>query len=69
MKPWRLLNFQGRLLLICCIINMIVAIILLNAGRWECIYATIWAGLCGCMTYLPKYKYMDAKDINDGREE
>ena len=65
MRPWRDLNLLGRLLLICCIINVWVAIVLAVNGSLMCIFSGIMGAFCGLSTYLPRYSYMDAKDINN----
>ncbi len=69
MAPWSSLNFSGKFLLICCIINMIVAIIFVqeNEGSFA-ILSTLMAAYCGLSTYQSKYQYKDAEDINDTKE-
>jgi hypothetical protein len=63
--PWRTLNNAGRLLTICCVINVIVAVILANSGSYFAIFSMIMAMGCGISTYNPKYQYHDADDINN----
>ncbi len=69
MLPWRDLNFQGRILLIACIINVIMAVFFASKGDSFAIFSIIMAAWCGIFTYHPKYQHQDAKDINEGREE
>ena len=70
MAPWSVLNFSGKFLLICCIINIIVAIIFVQAHEGLCAILSITiAAYCGLSTYQTKYQYNDAKDINDTKEE
>ncbi len=69
MAPWRNLNFQGRMLVIACIINVILAIILTRQGSMIAVFSMAMAAWCGLWTYHPHYQHKDAKDINDGREE
>lgn len=69
MLPWRDLNFQGRILLIACIINVMIAVFFASKGDNFAIFSIIMAAWCGIWTYHPKYQHQDAKDINEGREK
>ena len=55
MRPWSQLNYLGRLLLICCIINVWLALVfaLNNDSFW--IYYFVMAMFCGLSTYHPRY--------------
>lgn len=69
MAPWSALNFSGKFLIICCIINMIVAITFVQEHEASfAIFCTIMAAYCGLSTYQSKYQHKDAEDINDTRE-
>ncbi len=69
MAPWRTLNSRGKLLTICCIINVIVAIQLARVGSYMCIFSILMAAFCGMCTYSPRSQYMDADDINKTRAD
>ena len=70
MAPWASLNFSGKFLAVCCIINMIVAIIFVTEGDGTfAIFSTFMAAFSGLSTFNSKYQHADAKDINHGREE
>ena len=70
MAPWSVLNLGGKFLAICCVINMILAIIFVTESElMPVIFSTVMAAYCGLSTYQAKYQYKDAKEINDGREE
>lgn len=65
MKPWRTLNQKGKFLVVCCVINMIVAVTLARAGDWTCLFSVSVAAFCGVSTYSKRYQYQDAQDINE----
>ena len=67
--PWSNLNSKGKMLVIGCIINVIVAVILARGGSYMAVFSIIMAAWCGLWTYNSHYQHKDAKDINDGREE
>ena len=70
MAPWSSLNFSGKFLAVCCVINMIVAIIFVTEGYGVyAIFSTLMAAYTGLSTYHSKYQHTDARDINYGREE
>jgi hypothetical protein len=69
MAPWRILNFKGKLMVIACIINVVVAVILAREGSLAAILSIITAAWCGMWTYHTHYQHEDAKDINDGRQQ
>ena len=69
MLPWRDLNFQGRMLLVACIINVMVAVYFASIGDIFAVFSICMAAWCGLWTYHPRYQHQDAKDINDGREK
>ena len=62
--PWKTLNNAGRVLTICCVINVIVAVYLAKNGSYLSIFSIIMAMYCGIATYSPRYTYQDADDIN-----
>ena len=69
MLPWRDLNFQGRILLVACIINVVVAVYFASIGDSFAVFSIVMAAWCGMFTYHPKYQQQTAKDINEGREK
>ena len=68
MKPWRYLNNYGKLIVVCCCINLYMAVTLALNGDWSCILSTIAAIVCGLATYSKKCIYHDASDINNNNE-
>jgi hypothetical protein len=69
MKPWCVLNLKGKILVVACCLNLLVAVVLATEGKWSCIFSFIVAMFCGVCTYDKQYQHQDAKDINDGREQ
>lgn len=69
MSPWRNLNLQGKLLVIGCIINFIMAVVLAKQGSMMAVFCIVMSAWCGLWTYHPHYQHKDAKDINHGREK
>lgn len=67
--PWKNLNLKGKLMLIGCVINLVVAVIIAKEGSYFAIFSACMAAWCGMWTYHPRYQHQDAKDINDGREQ
>lgn len=67
MIPWRYLNTQGRLLLCCCVINIIVSVTLARDGSWFCLFTVTWAMFCGLLTYNKKYHIIYHEDIDERR--
>ena len=55
MRPWSQLNYLGRLLLICCIINVWVSLVyaLNNNSFW--ILSLMIGMFCGLSTYNSRY--------------
>jgi len=51
MLPWVLLNARGRILLVMCVINVIIAVHLANAGSATCIIPFLVAMFCGICTF------------------
>lgn len=64
-SPWKTLNSKGHILTICCVLNVIVAIILAREGDYMCVFSIIMAAFCGMATYHKRYQYLDATDINN----
>ena len=67
--PWRNANQKGKLLIVGCVINIIVAVILARSGSYMAIFSIVMAAYCGMLTYHPHYQYQDAKDINERGKE
>jgi hypothetical protein len=65
MRSWKHLNHKGKILLVCCVINMIVSVVLARAGDWACVFSVSVAAYCGMSTYSKRYQYLDAEDINE----
>jgi hypothetical protein len=57
------------MLLIACVVNLIVAFILASSGSYMAVFSIVMSAWCAIWTYNPRYQHLDAKDINDGREE
>lgn len=66
MKPWRELNFTGRLLLLCCLMNVWCAVVFAMEGSWYSIFSGAMAAYCGMSTYHSKYQ---KNETNDERRE
>ena len=67
--PWRILNFKGRMMVLACVINLIIAVILAKEGSYVAVFSIVMAAWCGMWTYHAHYQHQDARDINHGREE
>ena len=66
--PWKNTNFKGKVLVIACVINLIVAVTLAKEGSYVAIFSIMMAAWCGLWTYHPHYQHQDAEDINQGRD-
>lgn len=55
MRRWSQLNSVGKLLWICCVINVYVAAVLAMDGHSSAILSIIVAAFCGLSTYNKKY--------------
>ena len=69
MIGWRHLNTNGRLLVVCCIVNIWVAFVLAQSGSWGSIVPVIVAATCGLSTYNKRYHIYTAQDINEERKK
>ena len=67
--PWKSVNNKGKLLIVGCAINVLVAVMLARSGSYMAIFSIVMAAWCGIWSYHPHYQQQDAKDINDGRQE
>lgn len=68
MRPWRVLNTNGRALAVACVINMWCAVYMAVEGSWMCVFSVVMAAFCGMMTYSKRYQHQDAQDINSSRD-
>ena len=55
MRPWSKLNHEGRFLLICCIVNILVSLVSVLGGNYAWIFSILIAMFCGLSTYNSKY--------------
>jgi hypothetical protein len=53
MSPWEYLNSRGKVLAVCCVINMIVSIVIASSGSYLAVVPCLMAAYCGVMTYHP----------------
>ena len=60
MRPWNDCNTLGKCMIICSIINVIVAIKLAMLPSYFSIFSVIMASYCGVMTYSKKCTKNDA---------
>lgn len=54
MKPWRCLNTRGKILCVCCVLNVYFAVLLALEGSYQCILSCMIAMFCGMSTYSSK---------------
>lgn len=54
MRPWKLCNSRGKLLICCCILNCILAADLALGGHWLSILCISSAAFCALGTYSAK---------------
>lgn len=69
MVGWRHLNTNGRLFVVCCIINIWVAFTLAYSGHWTSLFPAWMAMICGLSTYNKRYHIKTADDINEEKKE
>ena len=63
MSSWRNLNTTGRLLVVCCIVNLAVAVgLALKGNSISAIFSTCIAAFCGLSTYSERYQIQDKKE-------
>lgn len=55
MKSWADLNFTGRLLFICAIINILVTVVFIFDSNGAAIFSILMAMFCGMSTYNSRY--------------
>lgn len=55
MRRWSKLNSIGKLLWICCVLNVYVAFVLAMQGEYSSIFSIVIAAFCGLSTYRKKY--------------
>ena len=56
MTPWAKLNNSGKILLFCCVLNLMVSIKLALIGSWFSLFPFFCAMFCGLYTLDSKYK-------------
>ncbi len=54
--PWNELNTKGKLLLLLCVLNVILAIFLAKTGSVVCFCSAVTAMFCGIATYAQRYR-------------
>lgn len=59
------MNNRGRMLCVCCVINMIVAVYLANCGSYMSVFSTCVAAYCGMSTYSARSQHLTAEQINN----
>jgi len=64
MMPWSKLNIKGKILIVCCCLNMWLAVVIALSGDWSCIISVVVAATCGICTFKKRYQHQDADDIN-----
>lgn len=69
MSPWANLNTRGKLLAVCCIVNVVCAIMLAKMGSYTSVMSVTVAAFCGLSTYRKRNQHQDARDINHEREK
>lgn len=62
MRPWRYLNIRGKILCLCCVLNIYFAILLALEGSYQCIVSYTIALICGLYTY-------DSKSLKNNEEK
>lgn len=55
MRRWSQLNSIGKLLWICCVLNVYISAVLAMDGETGAIYSILIAAFCGLSTYRTKY--------------
>lgn len=56
MNGWSSLNSDGKILLFCCSLNLLIAIKLAFWGSWFCFFPFVCSMFCGLYILDPKYK-------------
>lgn len=70
MAPWSDLNFNGKILAISAILNIIVSIIYAMDGSYVALLPAFAALVSGMATYIPRYqKTYKVKIQNDSKEK
>lgn len=54
MRPWSSLNSRGRILLICCIINVFVSVVYVLESNNYWLFSIFMGMYCGLSTYSHK---------------
>lgn len=55
MRPWTSLNNRGRLLLVCCYINIGISVVFALDSNYYWVFSIFLAMFCGLATYDPRY--------------
>jgi len=56
MSPWSKLNNDGKLLLACCIINLVISVVLAVDGSLFCFFPFAVSMFCGLFTLNQKHQ-------------
>ena len=56
MRPWATLNALGRMLLICCVLNVWASIVFAINSDPAWMFSIFMGMFCGLSTYHPRYK-------------
>jgi len=55
MRPWASLNTKGRLLLVCCVVNVGIAVVFALDSQVYWLFSIFMAMFCGLSTYNSIY--------------
>ena len=56
MLPWSDLNFNGKCLVLCAVLNIILAVTIARSGSYVALIPALTAMVCGLATYCKKYQ-------------
>lgn len=68
-SPWNAANGRGKTLIVCCVLNMVVAVILAQSGSYMSVFSVAMSMFCGISSFASKNQYMSAQDINNTHDE
>jgi len=54
-SPWSKLNSDGKLLLICCVINLFISVVLAKEGSYFTFFPLTVSMFCGLTTLMTKF--------------
>ena len=66
MRPWRDCNTLGRCMIVCSIINVLIAVKLALVPNYLCFFSLFMAMYCGLITYNKKYTANTCNHNNEG---